>query len=79
VANVVKVGLGQTTAPDRLAEWLRSSPILKHSRDAAWLKDASLADLVTAFDSEEMSVREHRPLARLKRWFRALIAAESSG
>jgi hypothetical protein len=64
----VRVEAGVGSSPEVLAEWLRSSPFLKRLRDEDWLRRASLADLVAAFDLEDRAWQEQRPLSRFRRW-----------
>ena len=71
--DLVRVGAGEYSAPERLAEWLRSSPLLKRRRGEEWLNTAALQDLVIAFDHEGVSWREQLPLTRLRRWLGKLI------
>jgi len=74
--NAVRVAPGIGSAPDQLADWLRSSPLLTHRRDGGWLRQASLVELVDAFDSEERAWREARPIRRLRRWLTRVNAKE---
>ena len=69
----VRVRAGIDPPPMGLADWLRSSDFLKTRRDEDWLRTASLADLVAAFDQEDRTWREQRISARFRRWLTGVI------
>ncbi len=70
----VRVDLTAQSDPDRLEDWLRSSPFLKSRRDEDWLRRSKLPDLVAAYGAEDQAWREQLPQNRLRRWVRNLRA-----
>jgi hypothetical protein len=75
--DVIQLRGTPESEPDELADWLRSSLLaLGHQKtglEEAWLRTASLTDLVAAFDAHDAAWRAQLPLARVRRKLRTLL------